>query len=114
MLACFLLACGGDDDGGGTDIDAGDIDAGDIDAGATVTCPACGPDEICLVTCDGDMTPNDTATCVPNPLGCSDDPPECTADCEESLCGGEKSPYSCSSGVYCSRADTPAFYCQGV
>jgi hypothetical protein len=104
-LACVLslIACGD-----GTD--------GMVDAAAGFeppVCPPCEANEICVVTCDGDSTPDAAATCVANPLDCPTDPGLCSSECEESLCGAPGSPYSCTSGYYCPRADDPAFYCQG-
>ncbi|HTE56320.1 MAG TPA: hypothetical protein VK698_35950 [Kofleriaceae bacterium] len=87
--------------------------AGDDDSDAEVVCPPCQEDEICVVRCDGDQTPDASAECVPNPLGCPAEAGLCSAECEESLCGAQPSPYSCTSGTYCPRADGDAFYCQG-
>ena len=99
------LACGGTDGG----VDAGVDGSPGFDS---PVCPPCAADEICLVTCDGDSTPDAQATCVPNPLDCPTDPGLCSAECEEDLCGDD-GPYSCTAGYYCPRAQEPAFYCQG-
>ena len=79
-----------------------------------VVCPPCGANELCVVTCDGDSTPDARADRLPNPLDCPAEPGVCSAECEESLCGAPDSAYSCTSGYDCPAADVPAFYCQGA